>query len=178
MRLSSTVIVFQLACLQMLGQWLTFAFSLLGGERAVSGLKRTVSAAMLKVLPQDTVDKIWGGNESPKEERPGARMGLLGYLSMKWARHDASSHVPPPVPRVQPTVEEVQEFVASLKQASLPSPTDKVRPVDASRRLVTGFDDDFNPRNSAAQRGRKQHHDFNPLLYTGRKHHSSHMLLE
>ena len=147
-------------------------------------MKRTISAAMLKVLPQDAVDKIWGGNESPKEEGPGVRVGLLGYLSMKWykwARNEAGGyHVPLPVPQVQPSVEEVQAFVASLKQAtsSYPSPSGKVRPVDASRRLITGFDDDFNPRISAAQRGRKQHHEFNPLLFTGRKHHGSHMLLE
>ena len=148
------IIFFQLACLTTAYRWVAEAFNMIWRGRTAVGaqcgqLKRSVSSALM-VFPAGIFDKIWGKDS---EIRPAGQkttnyfglsffkgLGLLGNVSEIIAAHSPSQ-------AVQPTIEEVQDFIASLHAAKSPptAPQSKAPPnvgkVNRNCNLIVGFED-------------------------------------
>lgn len=152
MRLSPAVLVFTLACLSTACKWLSYAFRLVGGRSGAvaSGVKRQVSRVLLGVLgDQAMVDKLWGEESPPTSPTPSSQ-GIFGWLSPYKRRHAQPAAEELSVPEVQPSIEEVQDFIARInaaKSLSLPSPPPKQI---GQRVAVTGFEE-FSPRSAAGK---------------------------
>lgn len=171
MHLSPRVIVFVTACMSCFLQWLTEAFTYVGGRTAAKSMKRAVSTALLRMLPKDVVDSLWTQQHQQLQKHKLPPLSLSestttghdrasffpfgGYLSWLTPRKSTAQQTKkendeePHATTTQPTIDEVQEFITRFNEASsFVAPTTPHLSDKSGRNVVIGFED-LSPRKEA-----------------------------
>ena len=167
MHLSPRVIMFVTACMSCFLQWLTEAFTFVGGRTAAESMMRVVSTALLRVLPKDVVDSLWTRQQQQKNKLPplslsdssstGDRASLFpfgGYISWLTPRKSTAQQPKkenddaPHATTTQPTIDEVHEFITRFNEASSLTLGVPLTPHAPGRNVVIGFED-LSPRKEA-----------------------------
>jgi hypothetical protein len=154
------VILFMTACMSCFLQWLTEAFTYVGGRIVGKSMTRVVSTTLLRMLPKDVVNSLWTQQQQKHKVPPlslsdHASLFPWGYLSWLTPRkstaqqtkkeNDEASHAT----TTQPTIDEVHEFISRFNEASsfVAPPTPHLRD-KSGRNVVIGFED-LSPRKEA-----------------------------